>query len=105
MKDNQESAERIILESEQGDKIECEFGDRFEYEGDQYVLLVPYINGLRDDDGILLMQTVADETDPDVEYLLPLENPEDINTVFSAYIQHLACIQHADGTCFEKHNG
>lgn len=105
MKENEGSKERIILQSDQGDQIECEFGDRFEYEGEQYVLLIPYIKGLRDDDGILLMKAVPDEAEADVEYLLPLEDPEDINTVFSAYIQHLAKIQHAQGTCYEKQDG
>ena len=102
MNENSAGEERIILEGENGDRIEAEFGDRFIYEGGHYVILIPYVNGLRDDDGILLMRTVPDEEDPNVEYLMPLEDPEDINTVFSAYIQDLARRQHAEGTCFEK---
>lgn len=97
-----EDKEMIILEGEDGSKIQCEFGDRFHCEGNEYVILIPYINGLRDDDGILLMQAVKDEEEPDVEYLVALQDPEDINTVFSDYIRQKAIDQHADGTCFEK---
>lgn len=97
-----EEKETILLQGEDGTGIECEFGDRFSIGDDNYVILIPYHDGLRDDDAILLMQTVKDDEDPDAEYLVALSDPEQINTVFSQYIQEKARQQHADGTCFEQ---
>lgn len=45
---------------------------------------------------------MKDEEDPDTEYLVALSDPEEINRVFSGYIQQKARAQHADGTCFEQ---
>ena len=94
--------ETILLQGEDGSSIECEFGDRFDSQDKHYIILIPYRNGLRDDDAILLMQTVKDKEDPETEYLIALSDPEEINTVFSDYIARKARKQHAEGTCFEK---
>ncbi len=97
-----EEKETILLQGEDGTGIECEFGDRFVLDDENYVILIPYRDGLRDEDGILLMQTVKDDEDPDTEYLVALSDSEEINRVFSGYIQQKARAQHADGTCFEQ---
>jgi hypothetical protein len=38
---------------------------------------------------------VPDEDNPEVEYLVAIEDEEEMNEIFSAYIQHLAQMQHA----------
>ena len=74
----------LILHDEDGNDVEFEFLDLIEYEGEEYVVLLP--NDEEDDDaGEVLILKLEDTDSEDEESYVSVEDEEVLNTVFEIF--------------------
>ena len=74
----------LILHDEDGNDVEFEFLDLIEYEGEEYVVLLP--NDEEDDDaGEILILKLEDTDSEDEESYVSVEDEEALNTVFEIF--------------------
>ncbi len=74
----------VILNDEEGNEIEFEFLDLIEYEGEEYVVLLP--NDEEDEDaGEVLILKLEDTESEDEESYVSVEDEEILNNVFQIF--------------------
>ena len=73
----------IVLNDENGDEIEFEFLDLIEYEGEEYVVLLP--NDEEDDAGEVVILKLEDTDSEDEESYVSVEDEEVLKNVFEIF--------------------
>lgn len=82
--DNGEELDNIIvLNDEEGNEVEFEFLDLIEYEGEEYVVLLP--TDEEDDAGEVLILKLEDTDSEEEESYVSVENEEILNKVFEIF--------------------
>lgn len=88
MRNNRDEMEEIdnviILNDENGNPVSFEFLDLIEYDGAEYVVLLPMEEDA-DEVVILRLEEVAD--DPEVESYVSVEDEDTLNAVFEIFKQ------------------
>lgn len=73
----------IVLNDEEGNEVEFEFLDLIEYEGEEYVVLLP--TNEEDDAGEVLILKLEDTDSEEEESYVSVENEEILNKVFEIF--------------------
>ncbi|MBQ8000113.1 MAG: DUF1292 domain-containing protein [Ruminococcus sp.] len=79
---NNESDSIIILNDEDGNEVEMEYIDLVEYEGKEYIVLLP-VEEDADEVVILLIESYDEETDTEV--YAPVEDDETLGAVYQIF--------------------
>jgi len=74
----------IILNDEAGNEVSFEFLDLVEYEGSEYVVLLPIVEDEADDDGMVVILKV-EEIDDETESYESVEDEEVLQNVFNIF--------------------
>ena len=82
MSENEEMDNIIVLNDEEGNEVEFEFLDLIEYEGEEYVVLLPAEE--TDDAGEVVILQVED-IDTDEESYISVEDEDTLNKVFDIF--------------------
>jgi uncharacterized protein YrzB (UPF0473 family) len=84
---NEENGEEldniIVLNDENGEEIEFEFLDLIEYEGEEYVVLLP--NDEDDDAGEVVILKLEDSDSEDEESYVSVEDEDVLQSVFEIF--------------------
>ena len=80
--ENEEMDNIIVLNDEEGNEVEFEFLDLIEYEGEEYVVLLPAEE--TDDAGEVVILQVED-IDTDEESYISVEDEDTLNKVFDIF--------------------
>ena len=84
MPEGEEVDNIVVLNDEEGNEVEFEFLDLIEYEGEEYVVLLP--NEEDDDDaGEVLILRLEDTDSEDEESYVSVEDEEVLNKVFEIF--------------------
>lgn len=78
----------VVLNDEEGNEVEFEFLDLIEYEGEEYIVLLPaedVENEEPDEVVILKTEKLKEETDSDEETYVSVENEDVLNAVFDIF--------------------
>ena len=76
----------IVLNDEEGNEIEFEFLDLIEYEGEEYVVLLPVEEEQNDDDaGEVVILKLEDTDSDDEESYVSVDDEEVLNKVFELF--------------------
>ena len=82
--ENEEELDNIItLNDEDGNEVEFEFLDLIEYEGDEYVVLLPTED--EDDAGEVLILKLEDTDSEEEESYVSVEDEDVLNKVFEKF--------------------
>ena len=73
----------VVLNDEEGNEVEFEFLDLIEYEGEEYVVLLP--NDDDDDAGEVLILKLEDTDSEDEESYVSVDDEEVLNKVFEIF--------------------
>lgn len=73
----------IVLNDENGNEVKFEFLDLIEYEGEEYVVLLPALGEEASDEVVILK--VEDTDSEDEESYVSVENEEVLTTVFNMF--------------------
>lgn len=73
----------VVLNDEEGNEVEFEFLDLIEYEGEEYVVLLP--NDEEEDAGEVLILKLEDTESEDEESYVSVEDEEVLNKVFEIF--------------------
>ena len=73
----------IVLNDENGEEIEFEFLDLIEYEGEEYVVLLP--NDEDDDAGEVVILKLEDTDSDDEESYVSVDDEDTLNRVFEIF--------------------
>ena len=73
----------IVLNDENGDEIEFEFLDLIEYEGEEYVVLLPHDEEEEADEVVILK--LEDTDSEDEESYVSVEDEDTLNKVFEIF--------------------
>ena len=91
----EEIDEVVVLADENGEGVECEYLDTIEYEGAEYVVLLPYTEDEEDGAELLILKVEeTDEVDEDgepIEQYRSVESEETLNALFEIFQK-----EHAD---------
>ena len=71
----------IILNDENGNEVKFEFLDLMEYEGEEYIILLPTEEG-EDNDEVVILKVEDVEDDPDMETYVRINDEDTLNAVF-----------------------
>ena len=71
----------IILNDENGNEVKFEFLDLMEYEGEEYIILLPTEEG-EDNDEVVILKVEDVEDDPDMETYVSIDDEDTLNAVF-----------------------
>ena len=74
----------IILNDENGNEIKFEFLDLMEYEGEEYIILLPTEEG-EDNDEVVILKVEDVEDDPDMETYVSIDDEDTLNAVFEMF--------------------
>ena len=74
----------IILNDENGNPVSFEFLDLIEYDGAEYVVLLPMEE---DADEVVILQIEEVADDPDLESYVSVEDEDTLNAVFEIFKQ------------------
>ena len=74
----------IILNDENGNEVKFEFLDLMEYEGEEYIILLPTEEG-EDNDEVVILKVEDVEDDPDMETYVSVEDEDTLNAVFEMF--------------------
>lgn len=80
---NEELDNIIVLNDEEGNETEFEFLDLIEYEGDEYVVLLP-VEDADDADEVVILK-VEDTESEDEESYVSVDDEEVLNKVFDIF--------------------
>ena len=70
----------IILNDENGNEVKFEFLDLMEYEGEEYIILLPTEEG-EDNDEVVILKVEDVEDDPDMETYVSIDDEDTLNAV------------------------
>ena len=83
--ENQEELDNIIiLNDEEGREVPFEFLDVIEYEGEQYVVLLPVEENEEDADEVVILK-IEDTENEEEESYVSVDDDATLNTVFSMF--------------------
>lgn len=71
----------IVLNDEDGNEVRFEFLDIIEYEGEEFVFLLP----VEDESGEIIVLKIADTDDPDEDTYLGIEDNDLLQKVFGIF--------------------
>lgn len=74
----------IILNDENGNEVKFEFLDFMEYEGEEYIILLPTEEG-EDNDEVVILKVEDVEDDPDMETYVSIDDEDTLNAVFEMF--------------------
>ena len=74
----------IILNDENGNDVKFEFLDLMEYEGEEYIILLPTEEG-EDNDEVVILKVEDVEDDPDMETYVSIDDEDTLNAVFEMF--------------------
>lgn len=74
----------IILNDEDGNEVKFEFLDLMEYEGEEYIILLPTEEG-EDNDEVVILKVEDVEDDPDMETYVSIDDEDTLNAVFEMF--------------------
>ena len=74
----------IILNDENGNEVKFEFLDLMEYEGEEYMILLPTEEG-EDNDEVVILKVEDVEDDPDMETYVSIDDEDTLNAVFEMF--------------------
>lgn len=74
----------IVLNDEEGQEVQFEFLDLIEYEGEEYVVLLP-IEEAEEDAGEVVILKVEDTDSEEEESYVSVDDQETLNTVFEMF--------------------
>lgn len=74
----------IILNDENGNEVKFEFLDLMEYEGEEYIILLPTEEG-EDNDEVVILKVEDLEDDPDMETYVSIDDEDTLNAVFEMF--------------------
>lgn len=75
----------VILNDEDGNEVEFEFLDLIEFEGEQYVVLLPTDESEEDDAGEVVILKLEDTESEDEESYVSVDDEETLNSVFEIF--------------------
>lgn len=84
MQEGEELDNIVVLNDEEGNEVEFEFLDLIEYEGEEYVVLLPN-DEEEDDAGEVLILKLEDTDSEDEESYVSVEDEEVLNKVFEIF--------------------
>ncbi len=82
-KNNEELDNIIVLNDEEGNEAEFEFLDLIEYEGEEYVVLLPVEEA--DDAGEVVILKLEDSESEDEESYVSVDDEDTLNKVFEIF--------------------
>lgn len=77
----------VVLNDEEGNEVEFEFLDLIEYEGEEYVVLLPVESEDSEDAGEVVILKIEDTESESEESYVSVENEEVLNKVFEIFKQ------------------
>ena len=78
---DEEFEEIIVLSDDEGNEMEFEYVDAFEYEGEEYAVLLP----VDENDPEIAILKVEETDEPDIVNYVPVESEEALNAVFEMF--------------------
>lgn len=81
--ENEEMDNIIILNDEEGNEVEFEFLDLIDYEGEEYVVLLPVEEA--EDAGEVVILQVEDTENEEEESYISVEDEDTLNKVFEIF--------------------
>ena len=85
MEENEELDSNIIkLNDENGNEVEFEFLDLIEYEGEEYVVLLPIEEDEEDSDEVLILKLEDTDSEEEESYV-SVDDEEILNNVFQIF--------------------
>ena len=75
----------IILNDEEGNEVEFEFLDLIQYNGEEYVVLLPAEDEESDDAGEVVILKVEETENDEEESYVGIEDQEELNAVFQIF--------------------
>lgn len=82
--ENEEMDNIIILNDEEGNEVEFEFLDLIDYEGEEYVVLLP-VEETEDAGEVVILQVEDTDSDSEEESYISVEDEETLNKVFEIF--------------------
>ena len=80
--EGEELSSVITLTDEDGNDVEFEFADLIEYEGKEYVVLLPLEE---DDNEVVILEVEPDADDPEMENYLGIEDEALLEAIFALF--------------------
>ena len=74
----------VILNDENGNEVKFEFLDLMEYEGEEYIILLPTEES-EDNDEVVILKVEDVEDDPDMETYVSVDDEDTLNAVFEMF--------------------
>ena len=84
LNDGEELDNILVLNDEEGNEVEFEFLDLIEYEGEEYIILLPTEEG-EDNDEVVILKVEDVEDDPDMETYVSIDDEDTLNAVFEMF--------------------
>ena len=81
----EEESNIIVLNDENGDEIRFEFLDLIEFDGDEYVVLLPVIEEGEEDSGEVVILKLEEMDSEEEESYVSVDDEEVLNTVFQMF--------------------
>ena len=75
----------VILNDEDGNEVEFEFLDLIEFEGEQYVVLLPTAESDEEDTGEVVILKLEDTESEEEESYVSVDDEETLNSVFEIF--------------------
>ncbi len=75
----------LVLNDEEGNEVEFEFLDLIEYEGEEYVVLLPVESEETEEAGEVVILKLEDTESDEEESYVSVENEETLNKVFEIF--------------------
>ena len=75
----------IVLNDENGEEVKFEFLDLIEYEGEEYVVLLPVLEEGEEDTGEVVILKLEETENEDEESYVSVDDEEVLNTVFQMF--------------------
>ena len=82
--DSEEIDNIVILNDEDGNEVEFEFLDLIEYEGEQYVVLLPTAESEEDSGEVVILKLEDTESEEEESYV-SVDDEETLNAVFEIF--------------------
>ena len=78
-----EMSNKVVLNDEDGNEVEFELLDLVEYNGEEYVVMLPCDETA--DDGMVVILKLAQTADEDLESYVAVEDEQTLNAVFEIF--------------------
>ena len=85
LNDGEELDNILVLNDEEGNEVEFEFLDLIEYEGEEYVVLLPVEEENDEEPGEVVILKLEDSESEDEESYVSVEDEEVLNKVFEIF--------------------